>query len=143
MGYRDDFYIVDNIIGYSGSLSDFPSVYFQTKGEFGHITQKHPSSQNVGRSIVQHAAGYKIENVMVKGQLKLLESMNGAVFHESRSTLKRVAELSAADKAIVAQSIWQCKLQKQIDFWSEDDFDLIDDVMAKHKQVMAQLKLLA
>jgi hypothetical protein len=90
MGYRDDFYMVQYIIGYSGNLHDFPTVYFRKGNEYGHITQKHPCPQNVGRMAVRSSADYWIGNEPVHGTLKLLEKENGVVFHESRSTLTEV-----------------------------------------------------
>lgn len=90
MGYRDDFYAIGNIIGYSGTLIDFPTVYFQTATEFGHITQRHGYVQNVGRNAVENAAHYTIGNELVNGVPKLVEKKHGQVFHESRSTLKRI-----------------------------------------------------
>jgi len=48
MGYRDDFYRTANIIGYSGQIDSFPSVYFQSSSEYGHITQMHFYPQNDG-----------------------------------------------------------------------------------------------
>ena len=53
MGYRDDFYIVDFIIGYTGVLHKSPSVYFfdPAKNAFGHITQHHEVANNIGRGV--------------------------------------------------------------------------------------------
>jgi hypothetical protein len=90
LGYKDDFYVAANIIGYSGNINWYPTVYFQTPALFGHITQSHGYSQNVGRQAVESAVGYTIGNQNVGGQMKLVESMNGHVFHESRSTLTAV-----------------------------------------------------
>ena len=89
MGYRDDFYMVQYIIGYSGNLHAFPTVYFRKGNEYGHITQKHPCPQNVGRMAVRSSADYWIGSEPGQGTLKLLEKENGVVFHESRSTLPR------------------------------------------------------
>ena len=52
MAYRADFYIPENIIGYTGSLHKNPTVYFLTDDEFGHITQSHRRADNVGREAV-------------------------------------------------------------------------------------------
>ena len=63
MGYYDDFYQPGNILGYTGILTENPSVYFlQDLGHtqvFGRITQAHEDSDNVGRSLVRRAANYK------------------------------------------------------------------------------------
>lgn len=144
MGYRDDFYMVQNIIGYSGTLHDFPTVYFQKGDEYGHITQKHADPQNVGRMEVYKSAGYWIGNEMVGSTLKLVEKVNGKIFHESRSTLTRVDTIDPNNRetvALLAQSIYNRDAgEKYISTYSEDDFNTIDATIAKKKQVMAQIK---
>jgi hypothetical protein len=69
MGYRDDFYKKDNILGYTGDLMKDPTVYFADAGglnpktvdvdgrtqvlvSFGRITQDHPHKNNIGRGKV-------------------------------------------------------------------------------------------
>ena len=64
MGYRDDFYTADNLIGYSGDLYKTPTVYFESDSEYGHITQAHPYPQNVGREPVESNEGYFLGNEM-------------------------------------------------------------------------------
>ena len=54
MGYRDDFFIASNIVGYTGDLQDNPTVYFETDEEQAHITQAHKKADNVGRGAVFH-----------------------------------------------------------------------------------------
>jgi hypothetical protein len=57
MGYRDDFYTIDNIVGYTaadGDITQAPSVYFETNTEHGRITQVHSNQDNVGRNTVMH-----------------------------------------------------------------------------------------
>lgn len=56
-GYKDDFYVQENIIGYTGKLGENPTVYFQSRNKngnitFGHITQEHDNKDNIGREIV-------------------------------------------------------------------------------------------
>lgn len=144
MGYRDDFYMVQYIIGYSGNLHDFPTVYFRKGNEYGHITQKHPCPQNVGRMAVRSSANYWIGNERVHGTLKLLEKENGVVFHESRSTLTAVDVFAPAQKdtvAILAQSIYNRDAgEKYISEFSEDDFEMIDAAEKAKAKVLAQLK---
>ena len=127
MGYRDDFYVVANIIGYSGRLDTHPTVYFLTNLEYGCITQTHGYSQNVGRNAVCSANGYTIGNEMVRGELKLLEKLNGVAFHESRSILTRVPQGDANTMAILAQSIWKYSDEKYISDYTPEDHEQIAD----------------
>jgi len=79
MGYRDDFYKKDNILGYTGNLTESPTVYFADAGgvnprtvmiadveqvlvTFGHITQAHSIADNVGRGVVMESHSYSIFN---------------------------------------------------------------------------------
>ena len=144
MGYRDDFYMVQNIIGYTGNINNFPTVYFQKGQEYGHITQKHDESQNVGRMEVYSSAGYWIGNEMVGAVLKLVEKVNGEIFHESRSTLTTVNIFAPANRdavALLAQSIYNRDAgEKYISTFSEKDFDIIDATMANKARVLAQIK---
>lgn len=57
MGYRDDLYKADNIIGWTGKLHAEPTVYFRCvspdgKQMFGHIAQTNPTPANIGRGRV-------------------------------------------------------------------------------------------
>lgn len=67
MGYRDDFYRIENIIGYTGKLSKRPSVYFfsAASNAYGHITQAHGDQTNVGREIYKEDPDYLIENTQI------------------------------------------------------------------------------
>lgn len=80
MGYRDDFYKKENIIGWTGDINgDSYSVYFadcignppktvrvadvdQIVVQFGHITQKHDCPYNIGREEVGESFSYSIFN---------------------------------------------------------------------------------
>lgn len=80
MGYCDDFYIRENIIGYTGDLRDIKfTVYFADAGRlnprtvevdgcqqvlvrFGRITQDHPHADNIGRGKVHECYSYHIFN---------------------------------------------------------------------------------
>lgn len=143
MGYRDDFYMVQNIIGYTGDLHDFPTVYFLKGDEFGHITQKHAESQNVGRMEVYSSNKYFIGNELVNGSKRLVEKINGKVIHTSRSTLTKVDVFEPANKetvALLAQSIYgRDQGEKYISGWSNKDFDMVDKARAAKDQVLAQL----
>ena len=144
MGYRDDFYMVQNIIGYTGKLNDFPTVYFIKGDEYGHITQKHGDSQNVGRMEVMKSKNYSIGNETVHGALKLVEKENGEIFHESRSTLTKVDPIDPKNKetvALLAKSIYEGSSgEKYISGWTEKDFNTVDATIANKGKVMAQIK---
>jgi hypothetical protein len=71
MSYRSDFYIPENIIGYTGHVDRNPTVYFRNllTQEFGHITQNWNDdffgmvlSPNVGRETVHVDPTYTIVN---------------------------------------------------------------------------------
>lgn len=144
MGYRDDFYCVGNIIGYSGKLNDYPTVYFQSDTEWGHITQKHPYSQNVGRQSVEDATHYSIGNEMVNGTLKLVEKIRGHIIHESRSTLTPVdpnnfETVDFRALGILTQSIRNCPNMKYMPGFSSADLRTIQGARAAKGKAMAQL----
>jgi hypothetical protein len=143
MGYRDDFYMVQNIVGYTGNLNDFPTVYFQKGNEFGHITQKHGDSQNVGRMEVDSSANYFIGNEIVDGSLRLVEKIDGEIIHTSRSTLTKVDTFAPAERdtvAILARSIYnRDQGEKYISSWSRKDFRKVDATIAAKSKVLAQL----
>ena len=80
MGYRDEFYTKENILGYTGDLGDIKfTVYFADAGRmnpktvevdgrqqvlvsFGRITQDHPHKNNIGRGKVHECCSYSIAN---------------------------------------------------------------------------------
>lgn len=71
-GYKDDFYIDKNIVGYTGKIDEYPTVYFERTEEndtisFGRITQRHHIRGNIGREVVQNrpASSYKRANLYV------------------------------------------------------------------------------
>src|SRR5688572_14701187 len=108
MGYRDDFFVVDNIIGYTGKLKDLTTVYFESGGEASHITQQHDIKDNIGREVVFSLEGYGAANTDEGGdKARLLEWMGTRVIHESRNAMISVEGLSANDQALLAQSIWK------------------------------------
>ncbi|MEW7278234.1 hypothetical protein ABW636_06535 [Aquimarina sp. 2201CG1-2-11] len=85
MGYRDDFYIKDNIIGYTGKLGSNPTVYFKKGKEYGHITKYHYFVTNIGRKTVFSADDYTITNTGEDGVAE--EKANGVIFHTSLTLL--------------------------------------------------------
>lgn len=139
MGYRDDFYKAENMIGYSGSVSSAPTVYFQDGNEFGHITQKHDLPQNVGRMEVYANANYVIENVQTKEGLRLIERIGDQVFHVSRGTLKRIEEVPFEDQAVLLQAIRQFPNEKPMSQFSKKDLREIDKAMAGKARVLQEL----
>jgi hypothetical protein len=106
MGDRDAFYVAGNIIGYTGEPHASPTVYFRHGDEFGHITQKHPIAQNIGREQVYSDPQYQIQNQMYSGEYICCESIAGKVFHHSRSIFVSAANLKPLDKTLLAQSIY-------------------------------------
>ncbi|WP_172328023.1 hypothetical protein [Mangrovicoccus sp. HB161399] len=87
MGYRDDFYIADNIVGYTGLPSASPSVYFRKGTTFGRITQVHDLRTNIGRAVVRDKADYRLENGPHRGKEVCLEFYDGAYQHPSRNPI--------------------------------------------------------
>ncbi len=84
--YRDDFYIVQNIIGYTGNITSNPTVYFKDGYSFGRITQDHPDRDNIGRNKVRVENDYKISNMNGKAE----EYYGGTVRHTSRGLFREV-----------------------------------------------------
>lgn len=62
MAYRNNFYCIRNIIGYTGDLRYCPTVSFRRGHEYGRITQNHRLPHNIGREEVVLHAGYRMEN---------------------------------------------------------------------------------
>ncbi|MCF1432197.1 MAG: hypothetical protein LPH20_15545 [Shewanella sp.] len=85
--YRLDFYTKTNVIGYIGSVSDFPTVFFYNENthEFGHIVTSPEFSRINGRQEVQSEKDYCIFNSISKiqhpssAQFPMLERKTGLV----------------------------------------------------------------
>jgi hypothetical protein len=95
MGYEDEFYRAENIIGYTGDINNKPTVYFQTTSQYGRITQAHPKVDNIGRNKVRSIAAdnYTWKNVDVPGKGKrMVEYRNGQKFHTSRNFFIEVTD---------------------------------------------------
>lgn len=114
MGYRDDFYVAENLIGYTGSIHNSPSVYFQSATEYGHITQYHALPLNIGRESVHDAANYTIANEQTENGLVCVERDDGEIFHTSRNLFVAAATLSNEQRAVLLQSIIKCPEKKQL-----------------------------
>jgi len=108
MGYRDDFYVVDNVVGYTGKIQESPTVYFESESEVGHITQVHDIKSNIGREAVFSREGYSATNTDEGGEkVRLLEFEGTDLVHESRNAMVSVEGMSSNDQAVLAQSIWK------------------------------------
>ncbi len=105
---KNDLYHKDNIIGYTGDLTDNPTIYFKkehtnNKGivdsvSFGHITQAHKYDFNLGREKVGKAKTYEIKNngkKNDKGDITAQEYANGVMFHPSRNKFNDVSKNKA------------------------------------------------
>lgn len=110
MGYRDDFYVSDNIIGYTGDILAEASVYFQKNAggnrSFGRITQDHDHKLNIGRNTVRTTTDYVIENRNIGGEQRCIEFYDGDVQHTSRNAFVSSADLSALQKSVLERSIY-------------------------------------
>jgi hypothetical protein len=141
MAYRPDFYTADNIIGYTGDIDNNPTVYFLTDLEYGHITQAHRDTDNVGREEVglrewvmcrdlndADFPGYtKISKFrydfgnrtdpegarLVEFYRDTSNHNSGIIFHESRSEFVDVHTLNATQTAALAAAI-ASKQEKKI-----------------------------
>lgn len=123
MGYKDDFYSVDNIIGYTGDINNMPTVYFQRRLqpigqgnwiEFGHITQQHGHADNVGREELDPSDDYTIDNEFIQGQMRSVERIQGRAIHYSRSIFVPFFVVPDDKKYLLNASIRACpKLKKR------------------------------
>lgn len=127
MSYNDDFYIEDNLVGFTGELHGYASFYFADQPvqnqyahggisfegagtHYGHITTSHQKSNNVGRGRVVLSKGYSIQNIMAKGALASHEidpvrrsrsNTNGIAgcFHCSRNLFRPLSSLPLTGQA--------------------------------------------
>ena len=136
MGYRDDFYTAINLIGHTGDLNGFPSVYFQSATEYGHITQEHGSSQNVGRAAVKSSAGYTIGNELVDGEQRCVERRNGNKLHTSRNTFIPVTDQT---RGTLLQAIAKYENEKYITSFNAEVRATITTAKNAKNQAMAQI----
>lgn len=105
MGYRDDFYIPENITGYTGRLMNNPTVYFENGTEYGRITQEHDKPDNVGRNKVRSDATYRIKNELYNNEVVAHEYSNGKVTHRSRNRYFEVPQHDTILIHTLAQAI--------------------------------------
>jgi hypothetical protein len=102
--YERSFYTRRNIIGYTGTLRNDPTVYFEevldtVYVKFGRITQDHGDEDNIGRNRtrVREASRYSMKNEYYRGKVRLVERYDGDVFHHSRN---RFVPVSQGDEVI-------------------------------------------
>ncbi|WP_152049238.1 hypothetical protein [Tautonia marina] len=129
MNDRADFYIVENIIGYTGQIDQNPTVYFLTSpaqgpNEYGHITQSHQIGPNEGRETVRRSSMYEIR-VGPGGELE--EWDGGRCIHRSRNPLIPIAGLSAKSRYLLSCSIARFTEKKRIDRFTEQQIDELYD----------------
>ena len=127
--YRPDFYIPENIIGYTGRIDDNPTVYFMTgpahgPNEYGHITQAHDIGPNVGREGVHRSARYEMR-VGATGNLE--EWDGGRCIHPSRHPFTAVAGLKPKSKYLLSCAIARFSEKKQVELFSEQQRDELYD----------------
>lgn len=103
MGYRDDFYKVENLIGYTGNVRKDPTVYFFDGDHFGHITQYHHIPINIGRSRLRRSINYSIRND--GPDRSSVEYNDGKKIHTSRNPFIAKKHISESDLAVLYQSI--------------------------------------
>ena len=123
MSYRGDFYIPENIIGYTGNINNNPTVYFKKGYSFGHITQAHDYGHNVGREEVGQAVDYEIKNI--RGRCH--EFAGGYCFHSSRSEFISVEGLGYASKYLLSLAISKFNLKKQWGDLTREEQDKVLD----------------
>ena len=114
MSYRNDFYIKDNIIGYTGDLRNEPTVYFlevhphnPNLKSFGRITQFHEMPERVGREFVFQSKNYHYGNDLIFGEPKLVERICDHPIHMSRNKFISVDQEDQVTINILANAIEQ------------------------------------
>jgi hypothetical protein len=69
VAYEPNFYQAKNIVGYTGTIGQSPTVYFMDGKNYGHITQAHDCPMNVGRetlgALIESAAGTDINGMVL------------------------------------------------------------------------------
>lgn len=133
MAYRSDFYTMRNIIGYTGNINLFPTVYFQRGREYGHITQTHTNPTNVGRERVENDPTYRFDNYYIDQKLHLVEWEGGSPMHISRNAMVRREFFRGNDLLSCGAAIYRCQnIKKTYD-------EVADGQQEKHQSVMQQM----
>lgn len=110
MAYRNDFYTVTNIIGFSGDVRFLPTVYFQRGDEYGHITQFHNRPFNVGREYVAfcRASQYHVYNHFIDGRIHAIEWEGYKLVHVSRNRIIKRDSFRPGDLQALSLAIRNC-----------------------------------
>ena len=153
MGFRDDLYTCENIIGYTGQLHAFPTVYFMSEQLqlCGHITQQHPFQPNIGRQPPISMQGYSFGNEPNEsGRMVLVERVNQKIMHTSRNPLiyvdykengrpqnyaKVIETLS-----ILSQAIYALPNEKYLGTINLSDLSKLSSTKKGHANMMRELK---
>lgn len=107
MAYRNDFYNLRNIIGYTGDLRYLPTVYFRRGHEYGHITQHHMLPYNVGREDVAYHRGYHISNYYRGGRIHAIEWEGSQEVHTSRNPFITRDRFNPGDLLTLSEAIFR------------------------------------
>jgi hypothetical protein len=91
VAYAPEFYVPENIIGYTGVLDKNPTVYFLSATHYGHITQVHEKWRNVGRETIRPNAKYKFGNTGKRNVLHEHDYL-ASLRHTSRSPMILVGQ---------------------------------------------------
>lgn len=122
MAYEPTFYVIDNIIGYTGELHKDPTVYFRCSERHlhGHITQWHRIRKNIGRETVSGTIideyVHAIKNIEIDGEEKAVEGYFHVLtgeqlggfetgYHESRGKFYDIKHANLKVIDILARSI--------------------------------------
>lgn len=154
MAYCDTLYNIGNIVGYTGQLYDFPTVYFKcdVQDVVGHITQKHDRPQNIGRQEPMPLGGiaWRMKNKLnSEGRLVGHEYYGNFMFHQSRhfyteiGTAIRPGQGPMLDMGainILAQALRRYPDEKQMSAIGDRELDYLDNVKRNKDAVMAQLQ---
>ncbi len=94
MPHGEDLYKPENIFAYTGDIDNNPSVYFKMdipidKGfqevKYGHITQDHDNSLNIGRERVAQGPVYFLKNEYKKGTTELRNKEFAYLFNKDKN----------------------------------------------------------
>lgn len=145
VGYRDDFYTIENVVGFTGNIQDNPTVYFMTEDEAGHITQVHDVEDNIGRGMVVSSKGYSMKNIYnsKKGIFQLVELIGDKIIHPSRNPFVAVPNLEnrPSEKALFEKAILKFKEIKIREAWAaKQEHVKITPDMVKHLKTLEPSK---